>query len=794
MPAVNATAMPTPDWSIDEIYRAVTRWGVAALLLVAPARESRGQEVAVGTIRGRVISSPSRNPVARASVSVLADRPGAALLGALTDELGRFEIRSVPAGRRVLRIRGAGHQVTERQVEVRAGQTSDILVEMAREATRLAEITTRAQAPEREEFERQPQVSRVTVSGETVKRLPVIGEPDVLRVVQLLPGVVAKNDFTAGYNVRGGESDQNLVLLDGIPVYNPFHLGGLFGTFIDETVGDFQLLAGGFPASMGGRLSSVLDVTPAVDERQGIHGGGGVSVLASNLVLAGTLPDGRTSWSIAGRRTYADKFVDLISDRTLPYHFEDGQTTVRRALPGGGSLSLTGYLGSDILDVNIADFGDSTQAGAGHVVFAWGNRLAGLTWRQPLGSGRAITGDSSVFIQRFSWTGFKTTLDLGEGSLTFRNSIQEWRGYGSLERKKGRSTTHVGYEYSQHAVRYYVDAEQAGTPLFDLRQNPAALSLFGDVTWRGGEKLLLRGGLRGETVTGTGWTGLSPRLSARWYVTPDFAVTGAVGQYAQWMHALRNDDAPVRIFDFWVGSDRWVDVSSARQAVAGVERWLGTARFVRVEGYFKRFSQLPEPDPKDDPAIRGDEFLMVDGNSYGVDVFLRQLESKRLAGWIAYGWGVSTRVRDGQRYFPVHDRRHNLNMVATFRLGDRYTFGSRLGFGTGLPYTTIVGQLVRRIYDPNINSWDTGVVGGFREPVGGTRNASRYPVFQRLDVSVTRSSQWRGVNWMPYISLVNAYNARNVFTYVFDYTDNPPTRTALSQFPFIPTIGMSVNW
>ncbi len=725
---------------------------------------------------------------------MLSAAQGTALLGAISDEFGRFEIRNVPVGLRTIRVRGSGYQSAEEQVDIRASQTAEIVVELVRDPTRLAEIRTRARPREREEFERQPQVSRVTVSGETVARLPVIGEPDVLRVVQLLPGVVAKNDFTAGYNVRGGESDQNLVLLDGIPVYNPFHLGGLFGTFIDETVGDFQLLAGGFPASLGGRLSSVLDVTPKVEPRQGLHGGGGVSVLASNLMLGGTLPDGRTSWSIAGRRTYADKFVDLFSTSTLPYHFQDGQMTVRRALARGGALSFTAYAGTDILDADIADFGDSTSAGAGHFLFQWGNRLAGLSLRQPLGGGRWLTGDSAVFVQRLSWTGFRTHLDLGEGSLVFRNAIGEWRATGSLERQKGRATSLFGYEYSQHAVRYAADAEEAGTPLFALNQNPAALSLFGDFTWRAGTALLLRAGLREEQVTGTGWRGLSPRVSARWYVTPDLAVTAAVGQYTQWMHALRNDDAPIRIFDFWIGSDRFVDVSTARQAVLGVERWLGTARFARIEGYHKRFQRLPEPDPTDDPAVRGDEFLRVDGDSYGVDVFLRQLESKRVAGWIAYGYGVSKRRREGEGYFPVHDRRHNLNTVATYRMTDKYTFGARLGFGTGLPYTTIVGQIVRRVYDAGSNTWDTGVLDRFREPVGGNRNAARYPQFQRLDLSVTRASQWRGVTWMPYLSLVNTSNARNVFTYVFDYTDNPPTRTALSQFPLIPTIGLTASW
>ena len=762
---------------------------------LSPA-QLHAQRDTTGSIGG-VVRSSAGGMVSRASVTVLdVQGPGGGLLGAVSDEAGRFEIARIPAGVHRVRVRALGYRTLERSVQVAGGGRTDLRVTLEATAEQLAEIRTHAKAPEREAFEGQPQVSKVTVSGQTVRQLPVIGEPDVLRVVQLLPGVVAKNDFTAGYNVRGGESDQNLVLLDGIPLYNPFHLGGLFGTFIDETVGDFQLLAGGYPASLGGRLSSVLDVSPAVEPRGGVHGGAGVSVLASSLSLGGTLPDGVTAWSIAGRRTYADKFVAAISDKSLPYHFSDGQAHLQRQLRGGGLLSLTAYSGLDLLDAHISDFGDSTQAGGGHFKFDWGNRLVGGAFRQPVhtpNEGSLLFGDSAIITQRLSWTDFRTTLDLGEGSLVFNNRVGELRAQGSVERHSGMGLTTYGYEYTQHAVRYRINASAAGD-LFSLDQRPAASALFVDHQWKPHASVLVRVGARGEHVTGTGWSGLSPRVAVRWYQSKDLALTFAAGQYAQWMHALRNDDVPIRIFDFWVGSDKWVDVSTAKQAVAGVERWLGDARFIRVESYYKRYDRLAEPNPVDDPAVRGDEFLRVDGSSYGFDLYARQLESKRLSGWIAYSYGLSRRNNGEESYYPAHDRRHNLNVVATYHLTGKTLLGARFGYGSALPYTTIIGQLVRRVYDSNTGTWDTGIIGRFREPVGGARNAARYPPVQRLDMSVTHASTWRGMEFTPFFSLVNAYNAKNVFTYVFDYTDNPPTRSALSQFPLLPTVGMGVRW
>jgi hypothetical protein len=164
-----------------------------------------------------------------------------------------------------------------------------------------------------------------------------------------------------------------------------------------------------------------------------------------------------------------------------------------------------------------------------------------------------------------------------------------------------------------------------------------------------------------------------------------------------------------------------------------------------------------------------------------------------VSGWIAYSYSVNWRDGADGRFAPVQDRRHNLNVVTSYRPGGAWSYGARIGLGTGTPFTDVVGQLVRRRYDPITNSFNTGNLEVPREPIGGVRNGARFPLFQRLDLSVTRTKPGRRT-WAPYVSIVNAYNARNVFTYFFDYSDNPPTRTAISQFPFIPTAGVSVSW
>jgi hypothetical protein len=215
---------------------------------------------------------------------------------------------------------------------------------------------------------------------------------------------------------------------------------------------------------------------------------------------------------------------------------------------------------------------------------------------------------------------------------------------------------------------------------------------------------------------------------------------------------------------------------------------------VRVEGFYKDYQDLVEPDPEDDRARQGDEFRAVDGSSYGVDVFARQIERGAFSGWASYSYTVNRRAYQGEGFFPAHDRRHNLNVVGSYQTASRYVFGARLGVGSGLPYTGIDAQLVRRLYDGAGGQFETGVVERDIQQLGGRRNAERYPSYQRVDVSVSRRFIRRDATVTPYLSVLNVLNRRNVFAYDFDYEGSPPTREAVSQFPVLPSVGLTVEF
>jgi hypothetical protein len=705
----------------------------------------------------------------------------------------------VPPGPATLRARLLGYRVAERAIVVPAGDTVRLDVTLEREAQLLSPVRVDAPSADAEAFVSRPNVATVTVGAAAMEGIPGVGEPDVVRVVQLLPGVVARNDFNTGLNVRGGEADQNLILLDGHPIYNPFHVGGLFSTFMDATVGGIELITGAFPARYGGRLSSVLDVRSADDARPGVHASADLSVLGATARVSGAFGTDRGSWSVAARRTYADAFTSMFTDDILPYHFRDLHARAVYAFGSNVRLAVTAYAGKDILDANLAEFeSDSapSRASEGRWAFDWGNRVVGATISKDLSPRARVPligwrlGESATLEQRVSISRFSTLLNLGDGTFTQRNEVSDIRISGSLVARSAAHDRSIGYELATHRLRYASGSSQTGASDFDLVQRPTSAAAWVNDLWRPSTRWLIEWGLRAEGLTGREWAALSPRMSVKYFVTPELALTAAAGRVTQWMHSMAGD-GPLRYFEVWLASDSLTPVATAWHWVAGAERRLGDAGSVRLEGYVKRYQRVLEANWSESPQVRGDEFLVAQGRSYGADLLARWQPTATIAGWVSYSYGVSSRWRDGERWAPGHDRRHDVDVVATWRL-NRYRFGARFGYATGTPYTPIVGEIARRAYDPSRDSWGTGNPQLWIESLGGARNSARFPATHRLDLDASREFQFRGAMVSPYVSLVNAYNAQNVFVYLYDYSTDSPTRRAISQFPVLPSVGVRV--
>lgn len=771
-----------------------------ALLGLAPCL-LQAQAGATGSVAGRVTSRGDTGPPTPSSGAVvsLSDSSLAAIWRVTADSDGRFLLDHVRPGLATVRVRSTGYRAAERTVPVRAGDTVHVEIVLQSEAQILAAMHTDAQAVDDELFRARPGIGTITFGAAAMAGVPSIGEPDVVRVVQLLPGVAARNDFSTGLNVHGGEADQNLALLDGYPVHNPFHFGGLFSTFMDATVGGIELRTAAFPARYGGRLSSVLDVQSAEDVRSGVHGSFDLSALAATGRLSGASADGRGTWSIAARRTYADALQSIFTDNVFPYHFRDVQAHAAYDLPGDVRLSATLYTGRDVLDANLAEFASDstpTKAAGGKWAYDWGNLVAGLTISKQLGAVRApvvawALGDSTSLEQRVSSSGFSTRLDLGEGALTQRSEIRDYRLNGTVRTRGSAHDRSIGYEVTKYRVAYSSGSAQTATTGFDLQQRPTTGALWVEDLWRVSPRWMIEGGLRAEALSGREWRALSPRASLKYFVSPDMALTLGAGRVTQWLQSLAGDGA-YRYFDIWIASDSFIPVATAWHYVAGAERRLD-AGSVRVEGFVKKYDRVMEANWSEDPGRRGDEFMEARGLSYGVDMLARWQPRSGASGWIAYTYGLSTRTREGVRWAPGGDRRHDLNAVATWPVG-RYRLGAHFGFASGTPFTPITGQIVRRVYDPSLDHWGTGDPRLLLEPLGGARNSARFPATHRLDLDVSRVMRYRGATVAPYLSIVNVYYARNVFVYLYDYSTDRPTRRAISQFPVLPSAGVRIGF
>ena len=756
---------------------------LVALLALAPA-PARAQEPRPSAVAGRVLvraDTSEPTPASRASVAIVGTS-----IAATTGADGRFLLAPAPVGARTLRVRLPGYRMADRPIQLRDGDTVRVEVVLERSVQLLSPLRTDAQRTDAELFTSRPSISTTVIDAMAMSGVPSIGERDVVRTVQLLPGVTARNDFNTGLTVRGGEADQNLVLLDGFPLYNPFHLGGLFSTFMDATVGSIELLTGAFPARYGGRMSSVLDVRSAEEVRPGVHTTADLSALGATARFAGAIDGGRGTWSIAGRRTYADAVQSIFTDDVFPYRFHDLQGHASYLIGTGTRVSVTAYQGRDVLDANLAEFeADSvlSKSNRGRWAFDWGNQMLGVVIAKDL-------GERTTIEQRVSTSGFSTRLDLGSGASMQRSEVRDVRASGVLRVRGDVHDRSIGYELAAQRIRYSSGSPQTETTTFDLTQRPVTGALWIDDLWQLSPRWLVEGGLRAEALSGRQWAALSPRLSLKYFVSPQVALTAGTGRVTQTMHSLAGDGA-LRYFDVWLASDSFVPVATAWHWVAGAERRVGDVGSVRVEGFLKRYDRVLEADPSEDPQRRGDEFLSAKGSAFGVDMLARWQLKSGATGWITYSYGVSRRERDGRTWAPGSDRRHDLNVVAT-RPFSKYRVGARFNLATGTPYTPIVGGVTRRVYDPALDRWGTGDPEILIESLGGVHNSERFPVTHRLDLDVSRELVVRGATVAPYVSVVNAYNAKNVFVYLYKYSTDQPTRRAISQFPILPSAGVRV--
>ena len=749
----------------------------------------------LAALTGRVFDAAG--PVLAADITLL--RGTEVMARAVSDDQGLFRLEA-PSGSYTLRVERLGYAALSRLITLQVGAGTAVDIELQPAAVLIEGVGVEAvRSRERLRFEETAGASVRELSSEDFKRVPGLGEADPIRAIEVLPGVVSTSDFSSAFHVRGGSADQNLILLDGTPIFSPFHLGGFFSVFNSDMVGRAELASGGFEARYGGRVSSVLTVES--DPGDGEFGvDGGVSLLATRVAVRGGVGDRDIRWRVSGRRSYFDKILAPVAD--FPYHLQDLQAVMEVGLGPRDRLRFTGYTGDDVLDFTQLDDPDFPL----RIDWSWGNDVAGVRWDRDLSRGRLSA--------RASTSRFSTGLAFPDFDDTdFRSRVTQ-NGLGADLAWRAAPVVEIGVGAEVNEYSYDNVAKTGGTVFSQGLGTGRQLGAHLQTSWGRPGSWLVEAGARLDRWSpdpGDPVTELSPRLAVKRFLggSSRWAINASAGRYTQFIHSLRDEELPLGL-DVWVlAGDRAPHVVSD-QLQFGLEAFPTDEWTFSVEAYVRAFDGVVTFNTTDDPNDESDDILAGDGLSWGADLFVRR-SGTRVSGWVGLSFLKAERTfpdvfsgaidRPDVTYAPIFDRRIDLDLVLQFPALRGWDGGLRLNVGTGTPYTRPLASYSayqpRFLKDGGRSSWagetDGGDFAGYALLLGD-RNAERYPVYHRLDVSFRKEYQKSWGVITPHIDFLNVYNQKNVLFYFYEYERSPAVRSGISMFPLLPTLGIEVRF
>jgi len=658
-------------------------------------------------------------------------------------------------------------------------------------------------------------MSQVKIDVKNIKKLPAfMGEVDVLKTIQLLPGVQSSGEGSSGFYVRGGGPDQNLILLDEATVYNASHLFGFFSVFNSDAIKDINLIKGGMPAQYGGRLASVLDISMKEGNSKKFEVDGGIGLISSKLTLQGPIKKDTSSFILSGRRTYIDVLVNpLINDTSAfkgtSYYFFDLTSKVNYRISDKDRLFLSGYFGRDVFTFRNADRGFKFD-------IPWGNATASMRWNH-LFNDRLFVNTSVIF----SDYQFSFGAEQNDFEFKLNSSITDWNtkiDFSYLPNYK--HNIKFGSHFTYHTFIPGSVTGRSGEVVFEPESifkqysNEGALYISDDIEVT--EDLKIHAGLRyssfqfGGPITVrnyfknelTGDTAnhhrhLEPRLSMRYKLNKSSSVKTSYTQNYQYIHlaSLSSVSLPT---DLWVPSTKIVKPQYGRQFAVGLfKNWKDNKWETSIEAYHKKMDNLIEYKegalPEDNTNTASDEsFTFGDGESYGLEFFIKRRLGKT-TGWLGYTISKTTRYFEELNNsigFPAkYDRTHDLSLTATHELNENWVLSAVFVYATG---NTLTPALDRYIIDGDIYT-------EFAD-----RNSYRMPAYHRMDLSATytRNKANKRFNSSWNFSIYNLYNRANPYFIYFDVegdgnlTDGglEPKAFQISIFPIIPSVAWNFNF
>ena len=781
------------------------------------------------TISGTVVSQSSGEPLLCATVVDV--RSGK---GTVTNANGRFSL-TLKEDTVQFRVSYVGYKSFDTLIYF----NSNIFINVKLVAgIQLNTVTVNA---ERVASAKSSQISAIEVPMEQIKSVPVLfGETDILKTLQLLPGVQSGTEGMSGVYVRGGGPDENLFLLDGVSLYNVNHLGGFFSAFNSSAVKNVTLYKGSFPARFGGRLSSVLDITTNNGNDKEIHGDISVGLIAAKLSVEGPIIKEKTTFSFSMRRTYGDLLVQpllglasALEEEKIRagYYFYDLNAKVTHKLNDKSRLYASYYMGDDVIYLKVrtrtlysAMFNNDYWMKMG---YNWGNIVGSLRWNYELNPKlfMNITG---------AYTRYRNHISMGaeehDWSDDYDNSYSVDMSYKSGIRdlivrsdfdyapnpdhavKFGGAFIHhiftpeiMGMKMEDRQTQYGEEDynDKIDTVLGESRVHAEEMFCYVEDDWSISSALKVNFGLylSGFAVEKVFYPSLQPRISGRILLNDNLSIKTGYAYMTQYMHLLSN-------YSINLPTDLWVPVTSrirpmnAHQVAAGVVyNWSGIADF-SVEGYYKSMENLLEY--KDGASFWSsstnweDKVCVGKGWSYGVE-FLAQRSFGKYSGWVGYTWSKTMRkfdregmeINDGKPFPAKYDRRHDISIVMMYKPNKKFDASFTWVYCTGNA-TTLAMQEFQDEETPDEGDWYDSDVYGY---VDG-RNNFRMPAYHRMDVGVNFHKQKkRGLRTIS-LSVYNLYNRKNPFIvyessryhYHYQGVTYNSALVQLSIFPFIPSI------
>lgn len=724
--------------------------------------------------------------------------------GAATDLNGLFIMNKIPDGKYTIRVRYVGYEEYRETVTLSKHQTLKVNIKLKPSAALLNDVTVTGNRTEERRMEAKVSVEKI--SSAQIQQMPSVGgQADLAQYLQVLPGVNSTGDQGGQLYIRGGSMIQNLTLLDGMVVYNPFHSIGLYSIFETDVILNADIYTGGFGAEYGGRLSSVMDITTRDGNKKRHTGKIGLNTFVASLIAEGPLKKetadnhSTVTYLLTAKYSYLSKVSEVVYPYIkggLPFDFLDLY----------GKLSFNSGTGSKINFFGFR-FDDNVLGYKAIANYHWQNYGLGTNFV-------LVTGTSSILDGTVAYSNYNVNLDDDSKSEKY-SMIDGFNAAVNVTNFYGRNKLKCGISMEGYRTDYqYMNSSHVPQ---HQNENTTNISFYGAYHANTG-KWLLDPGVRLVYYASLAQPSFEPRLAAKWNCTDKFRFKFAGGLYSQILLDARSDNDIVNLFNgFLTGSGqlnipatyRGDDVTScvqhAQHVVAGMEYDIFEHLTLNVEAYFKNFSQLLNMnrnqlyDPNDaaygvggifeQPQYYLTDFIIEQGYATGLD-FSLCYDLERLYLWATYSLGYVRRKDEVQAYNPHYDRRHTMNLLATYSAGEshEWEFSGRWSFGSGFPYTQTLGVYEDLSFADGMATRYWTENGNFGVHYGEVY-AGRLPSYHRLDVGVKRkfSIGKRSILDLS-MSVTNVYNRNNIF-----YFDRI-SFSRVDQLPILVSVGANLSF